>query len=129
MTVGAAAPLQEGTAFALSLTDEYYNWLGKFYLKARDILYNALKQTDLQPILPKGAYYIMTDCKPYIEKYNLNSSKDLALHLIENVGIATVPGSSFYSDPEDGKNQTRFCFCKKDSTLEKAVNNLKKIYK
>ncbi len=129
LTVGAAAPLQEAAAFALSLNDEYYKWLGEFYLNARDTLYKALKNTDLKPIKPFGAYYIMTNCTEYMGKNNLNNSLDLAMHLIKNVGIATVPGSSFYADPKEGQFQTRFCFCKKEETLKSAALNLNKIIK
>ena len=129
LTVGAAAPLQEAAAFALSLNDEYYKWLGEFYQNARDTLYNALKNTDLQPIKPFGAYYIMTNCTEYMGQNDLNNSLDLAMHLIKNVGIATVPGSSFYADLKEGQFQTRFCFCKKDETLKTAAMNLNKILK
>ena len=129
LTVGAPAPLQEAAAFALSLDTNYYKWLASFYQNARDILYYALKKTDLQPINPDGAYYIMTNCEEYMKKYNLNNSYDLALHLIKNIGIATVPGSSFYADPINGQLQTRFCFCKKEETLKKAVLYLEKLYK
>lgn len=124
LTVGAAAPLQEAAAFALTLDGEYYKWLGKFYQDARNLLYYALNKTDLKPIKPDGAYYIMTNCEGYMEKHNLDNSLDLALHLIRNVGIATVPGSSFYSHPELGQFQTRFCFCKKEKTLTQAIENL-----
>ncbi len=127
LTVGAAAPLQEAAAFALSLNDEYYKWLGDFYQNARDTLYYALNNTGLQPIRPFGAYYIMTNCNEYMSQNDLNNSLDLALHLIKNVGIATVPGSSFYADPKEGQFQTRFCFCKKVETLKAAAMNLKKI--
>ena len=127
LTVGAAAPLQEAAAFALSLGDEYYQWLRDFYLTARDTLYNALKKTDLVPIKPYGAYYIITNCKAYMERNNLKNSLELALNLIKSIGIATVPGSSFYANPKDGQYQTRFCFCKKKETLQKVVENLEKI--
>jgi len=129
LTVGAAAPLQEAAAYALSLNDEYYKWLGEFYLNARDTLYKALKNTTLKPIKPLGAYYIMANCTEYMGQNNLNNSLDLAMHLIKNVGIATVPGSSFYADPKEGQFQTRFCFCKKEETLKSAALNLNKIIK
>jgi aminotransferase len=124
LTVGAPAPLQEAAAFALSLDMNYYKWLADFYLNARDVLYNALKNTDFQPIKPNGAYYIMTNCEKYINRYNLNNSYELAINLIRNVRIATVPGSSFYADPKTGQFQTRFCFCKQQKTLETAVSYL-----
>ena len=127
LTVGAPAPLQEAAAFALSLGDEYYTWLRDFYQKARDKLYNALKNTDLQPIKPGGAYYMMTNCEEYMKNYELKNSMDLAIHLVKCLGIVTVPGSSFYANPEDGQFQTRFCFCKKDETLQAASQKLVKI--
>lgn len=129
LTVGAPAPLQEGAAFALSIDDSYYKWLGDFYQNARDIIYNALKKTALKPFNPDGAYYIMTNCQDYMKQYNLNNSYELALHIIKNVGIATVPGSSFYSDPNNGQYQTRFCFCKKEKTLQAAIAKLETLSK
>ncbi len=127
LTVGAPAPLQEAAAFALSLDYDYYSWLRDFYTKARDTLYNALKETDLQPIKPQGAYYIMTNCEKYMEKHDLKTSTELALYLIKNIGIATVPGSSFYASEKDGETQTRFCFCKKPETLNEAKRKLEKL--
>ncbi len=127
LTVGAPAPLQEAGAFALSLEEEYYQLLKDFYQKARDILFNALKNTDLKPIKPKGAYYMMTNCKEYMKRQNLKSSMDLAIHLVKDIGIVTVPGSSFYANPQDGQFQTRFCFCKKEETLQAAAKKLEKI--
>lgn len=129
LSVGAAAPLQEAAAFALSLGDDYYKWLGDFYLNARDTLLNALMETDLHPFKPDGAYYIMTECEEYMKSNDLKTSLELAIHLIKKIGIATVPGSSFYKNPEDGQFQTRFCFCKKEETLQNAATKLKKISK
>lgn len=127
LTVGAAAPLQEAAAFALSMGNEYYQQLGSFYQDARDCLYGALQDTPLKPIKPYGAYYIMCDCEGFMKAHNLSSSWDLAMHLIREVGIATVPGSSFYEKPGDGESQTRFCFCKKKETLEAAQRKLMEI--
>ncbi len=127
LTVGAPAPLQDAAAFALSLGDDYYKWLGDFYQHARDKLFNALKQTSLNPIKPDGAYYIITNCEDYMDQYCLQDSTDLAIHLVKNIGIATVPGSSFYADPKSGQYQTRFCFCKKEETLQSATQCLNKI--
>lgn len=127
LTVGAAAPLQEAAAFALSLNESYYKKLKSFYQNARNSLYNALVRTDLKPIKPDGAYYIMTNCHDYMDKHDLKDSLDLALHLVKHGGIATVPGSSFYADTEKGKYQTRFCFCKKEETLNAAITKLKNL--
>lgn len=127
LTVGAAAPLQEAAAFALSMADGYYEWLKYFYQDARSYLYESLKKTPLKPIKPYGAYYIMCDCKEFMNDNKIKSSVDLAMYLIKEVGIATVPGSSFYEDPNDGNYQTRFCFCKKKETLEEAGGKLEGI--
>ncbi len=128
LTVGAAAPLQEAAAYALTLEREYYNWLREFYTTARDTLYNALVETSLVPVKPAGAYYIMCECNEYIAEHRLKNAMDLAIHLLKNVGIATVPGSSFYSHPTQGDMETRFCFCKKPETLARARDLLAKIH-
>ncbi|MEE9365747.1 MAG: aminotransferase class I/II-fold pyridoxal phosphate-dependent enzyme [Dehalococcoidales bacterium] len=129
MTVGAAAPLQEGAAFALSLDEEYYQWLAEFYQNARDTLYYALLETELHPYKPAGAYYIMAECTDLMQKHQMPNSLELAFFLVKNIGIATVPGSSFYSDPSYGQWQIRFCFCKNPETLQKARSYLSKISK
>jgi len=129
LTVGAAAPLQEGAVFALSLGEEYYRWLADFYQNARDILYNSLLETDLNPFKPAGAYYIMTECADFMRQHQLPNSLELSYFLLKNIGIATVPGSSFYSDPSYGQFLIRFCFCKNPETLQKARSYLSKISK
>ena len=129
LTVGAAAPLQAGAAFALSLGEEYYRWLTEFYQNARDTLCGSLLETDLHPYKPAGAYYIMCECADLIRQHQLQNSLELAYFLVKNVGIATVPGSSFYSDPSYGQFIIRFCFCKNPETLQKARAYLSKISK
>ena len=129
LTVGSAAPLQEGAAFALTLDEDYYRWLAGFYQNARDTLYYALLETELHPYRPAGAYYIMCECTDFIQQHQLPNSLELAYFLVKNIGIATVPGSSFYSDPGYGQFQIRFCFCKNSETLQKARTYLGKIAK
>jgi len=129
LTVGAAAPLQMGAAFALTLGEEYYRWLAEFYRNARDTLYQALLETDLHPYKPAGAYYIMCECTDFMQQHQLPNSLELAYYLVKNIGIAAVPGSSFYSDPSYGKLQIRFCFCKNPETLQKARTYLSRIAK
>ncbi len=129
LTVGAAAPLQEGAAFALSLGEEYYRWLAEFYRNARNTLYCSLIESDLHPYKPTGAYYIMTECADFMQQKQLQNSSELSYFLIKNIGIATVPGSSFYSNPSYGQFLIRFCFCKKPETLKKAQSYLLKISK
>lgn len=127
LTVGAAAPLQEGAAFALSLGEEYYRWLAEFYRNAMDTLYCSLSETDLHPYKPAGAYYIMTECADFMQQKQLQNSLELSYFLIKNIGIATVPGSSFYSNPSYGQFLIRFCFCKNPETLKKAQSYLLKL--
>src|SRR6056297_663816 len=129
LTVGAPAPLQEAAAFALEMDNGYYSHLAEFYGNARDTLFNALEHTGLEPIKTKGAYYIMTECEEYMKEHDLNNSSELAIHLIKNVGIATVPGESFFSQPNGGKHITRFCFCKKEDTISHAAKRLEKLKK
>lgn len=129
LTVGAAAPLQEAAAYALGLGQEYYDWLARFYTNARDTLYKELQGTILQPWKPEGAYYIMCDTMEYLKRHGVMAARELSLHLLKTVGIATVPGSSFYSDAKQGDRKTRFCFCKKEETLAKAAELLRKLSK
>ncbi|MGB2826774.1 MAG: aminotransferase class I/II-fold pyridoxal phosphate-dependent enzyme, partial [Dehalococcoidales bacterium] len=129
LTVGAAAPLQVGAAFALSLGEEYYRWLTEFYQNARDTLCDSLQETDLHPYKPAGAYYIMCECADLIRQHQLQNSLELAFFLVKSIGIATVPGSSFYSNPSYGQFIIRFCFCKNPETLQKAQTYLSKMPK
>ena len=94
------------------------------------MIYNALLKTDLKPIKPYGAYYMMTNCKDFMDKHNIKNSLELAHYLIKEIGIATVPGLAFYPDEDDNidaRFQTRFCFCKKEETLRKAIERLESI--
>ncbi|MHA1730788.1 MAG: pyridoxal phosphate-dependent aminotransferase [Promethearchaeota archaeon] len=127
LTVGAAAPLQEAAAFALGMGDAYYAWLADFYAGARDYLLGVLRDSPLDPFVPRGAYYIMCDCSNFMGERGLGTSLELAMDLVERAGVATVPGSSFYSSGEAGLGgkMTRFCFCKRRSTLEAAAEKLR----
>jgi aminotransferase len=120
LTVGAAAPLQAAGAVALALDDAYYIRLAAEYAARRDHLVVTLTDAGLKCFIPRGAYYIMTDISA------LNYPSDLAFvrHLIENLSVAAVPGSSFYAHPEAGSQKVRFCFCKKYATLELARTQL-----
>jgi aspartate/methionine/tyrosine aminotransferase len=123
LTVGAAAPLQAAGAYALSLPKEYYDKLQADYLARRDLLLPALEKAGFRTFRPDGAYYIMTD----ISNFGFKSDVEFTRHLIREVGVACVPGSSFYSRPEPGAQQVRFCFCKRDETLERAAERLSKL--
>ena len=123
LTVGAAAPLQRAGAYALRLPPEYYEELGREYLRRRDLLLPVLEDVGFKVFRPDGAYYVMTD----IGRFGFRDDVEFTRHLIQEVGVACVPGSSFYSRPELGARQVRFCFCKKDETLEAAADRLRKL--
>jgi aspartate/methionine/tyrosine aminotransferase len=123
LTVGAAAPLQAAGAYALSLPQEYYDTLQRDYQARRDMLLPVLEQSGFGTFVPDGAYYIMTD----ISKFGFSDDVEFTRHLIREIGVACVPGSSFYSNPADGAQQVRFCFCKKDETLHSAAERLSKL--
>lgn len=120
LTVGAAAPLQAAGAYALSLPKEYYDKLQAEYEARRDLLLPVLERAGFRAFRPDGAYYIMTD----ISDFGFASDVEFTRHLIRDIGVACVPGSSFYSRPELGSQQVRFCFCKKDETLLAAAERL-----
>jgi len=123
LTVGAAAPLQAAGAYALSLPPAYYDELQRDYRVRRDMLLPVLEQAGFGTFVPDGAYYIMTD----ISGFGFSDDVEFTKHLIREIGVACVPGSSFYSNPADGARQVRFCFCKKDETLHSAAERLAKL--
>ena len=123
LTVGAAAPLQAAGAYALALPPEYYDRLQAEYRARRDLLLPVLEQAGFKTFQPDGAYYIMTD----ISAFGFADDVEFTRHLIREVGVACVPGSSFYSVPERGAQQVRFCYCKKDETLALAAERLEKL--
>jgi aspartate/methionine/tyrosine aminotransferase len=123
MTVGAPAPLQEAGASALSMPESYYAGLAAGYRKRRDRLIPALEQAGFRCFLPRGAYYVMTD----ISTFGYADDRAFTKHLVSEIGVAAVPGSSFYRDPRDGASQVRFAFCKRDETLDEAAGRLQKV--
>ena len=123
LTVGAAAPLQSAGAYALALPPEYYDTLQSEYRVRRDLLLKVLDDAAFGTFVPDGAYYIMTD----ISGFGFPDDVAFTRHLIREVGVACVPGSSFYSVPERGAQQVRFCFCKKDETLRLAAERFEKL--
>ncbi len=127
LTVGAACPLQEAAAEALRLPEAYFRDLAQRYQKARDLLYGVLDELDFAPNRPAGAYYIMAEPAGLMQRLGVADDFALAHKLIELTGVATVPGSSFYSRPEKGAGQIRFCFCKKTETLEAAAEGLRRL--
>jgi len=125
LTVGAAAPLQYASAAALAAGEEYYAHLASDYALRRDILLELLESAGFRCFRPKGAYYVMTD----IAGFGFADDLAFARHLLAQVGVIGVPGSSFYADRRDGSQQMRFCFCKKAETLQAAAERLAKVAK
>jgi aminotransferase len=123
LTVGAAAPLQEAGVVALSVPDTYYADLARAYQRRRDLLLDILERHHFTCYMPHGAYYIMTD----ISAFGAVDDVQFARYLITDVGVAAVPGSSFYRHPAEGRTKLRFCFCKKDETLAEADRRLARL--
>ncbi|MEX2270520.1 MAG: aminotransferase class I/II-fold pyridoxal phosphate-dependent enzyme [Vicinamibacterales bacterium] len=123
LTVGAAAPLQQAGAAALSLPESYYTALAADYQRRRDMLLAILERAGFTCFKPAGAYYIMTG----IGGFGFPDDVAFARHLVTAIGVAAVPGSSFYRDPSLGREKLRFCFCKKDETLQAAAERLAKL--
>jgi aspartate/methionine/tyrosine aminotransferase len=123
LTVGAPAPLQEAGAAALGLPRTYYESLAKGYCARRDRLMPALTDAGFRCFRPRGAYYVMTD----ISAFGFADDVSFTKYLVKEIGVAAVPGSSFYNDPRDGAKQVRFAFCKRDATLDEAGRRLKKL--
>jgi aminotransferase len=133
LTVGAAAPLQQAGAIALRSPQSYYDRLAAGYVEKRGRLLKILEQAGFTVFKPFGAYYIMTDISrfpdPDARRFPADT-KDVrfAKYLVEEIGVAVVPGSSFYKDARDGASQVRFTFCKRESTLAAAEARLAKLH-
>jgi aspartate/methionine/tyrosine aminotransferase len=121
LTVGAPHPLQEAAATALRIDRSYYPTLAREYQERRQFFSQVLEETGFRIYRPHGAYYIMTD----IGHFGFSDDVAFAFYLVEKFGVATVPGSSFYSRSSLGKTKVRFCFPKKKETLEQAAEKLK----
>ena len=119
LTVGAAAPLQEAAVVGLEFSDAYYDELQKLYTHKKDLFINGLKELNIPHTEPQGAYYVMVD----ISEFGYDSDLDFCVDLIKNVGVAAVPGSSFFKEEEN--RYIRFHFAKKDETLLAALDLLK----
>jgi len=129
LTVGAAAPLQQAGAAALKSPQAYYDKLAVAYAEKRARLLKILTTAGFTIYRPRGAYYIMTDISAFPDpdpKRFAAPTRDVRFskYLVEEIGVATVPGSSFYNNPQDGATQVRFTFCKKEQTLAAAEARL-----
>jgi aminotransferase len=120
LTVAAAAPLQHAGIAALKMPQPYYDRMRADYAKRRDAMLRILEQAGFEARAPEGAYYVMAD----ISHLGFRDDTQAALHLVEHAGVATVPGSSFFSNAADGRHLLRFAFPKKLETLEAAGERL-----
>ena len=108
---------------ALNSPDAYYEKLAATYGARRDKMLGLLERAGFRCFRPNGAYYIMTD----VSAFGYADDYEMVRHMIQDAGVAAVPGSSFFADPRDGAHLVRFCFCKKDETLEAAGERLAKL--
>ncbi len=124
LTVGAPAPLQEGAAVAMGLPDAYYAGLVRDYTERRETIYGGLAEAGLAVSKkPGGAYYLLCD----IARFGHADDTAFAHWLVKEIGVAGVPGSSFFNDPRDGQGLIRFTFCKRLETLKAACQRLRKL--
>lgn len=118
LTVGAAAPLQQAAVTALELPDDYYANLLESYIQKRDLFVGYLRRAGLRYTEPQGAYYVLVD----ISEFGFTTDHEFARWLCNTIGVAGVPGSSFF--PEPRHDQIRFHFAKREETLHAAGERL-----
>jgi len=123
LTVGAPHPLQCAGVQALGLPDTYYAALAAEYAERRTILATALQEAGFPIFMPQGAYYILGD----IRAFGFADDVQCCDWLVRSVGVAAVPGSSFYRHPEAGRGVIRFTFCKREATLHEAARRLARV--
>jgi aminotransferase len=123
LTVGAPAPLQAAGAAALAFDAEYYNHLARDYRARRDLLCGALAESGFEVRVPDGAYYALATFGALSDDDDVTFARWLAAE----GGVATVPGSSFYRESDDGRRTIRFAFCKRLETLEAAAGRLREL--
>jgi aspartate/methionine/tyrosine aminotransferase len=123
LTVAAPTPFHDAAVAALSLPDTYYLQLVTDYQAKRDLMMEILGRHGFAGAAPSGAYYVMTD----VSRFGYGSDVEFAQHLVKEIGVATVPGSSFYNHPASAPQSLRFCFSKRDETLHEADRRLARL--
>ena len=123
LTVAAPTPFQDAGTVALTMGDEVYASLAAGYQAKRDLLLDILERQGFICYKPGGAYYLMAD----VRAFGFASDAEFAHYLIKDIGVATIPGSSFYIDPKTAPQTVRFCFSKQDETLREAGRRLTKL--
>jgi aminotransferase len=121
--VGAPAPLQASGAIGFAFDADYFNHLALDYKARLNMLAPVLKDVGFKFSIPEGAYYIFADFSEISDRDDVTFAK----WLVEEVGVATVPGSSFYNNKKDGRNFVRFAFCKKFETMKRAAERLSEL--
>ena len=127
LTVGAPTPMQHAGVVALGLPDDYYEGLRAHYSEARDFLLDVLHEAGFSMSMPRGAYYSMADVSTLMPRLGADDDFAFSRKLIEVAKVATVPGSSFYSDRAKGRTQVRFCFCKRWETLHAVADSMHRL--
>jgi N-succinyldiaminopimelate aminotransferase len=124
VTFCSVAPMQDAVAFAFEQADEigYYEQFAQEYTGRLEKLMGALDAAGLKPIRPQGTFFIMSD----ISGLGFNDDLEFARYMTAEVGVACIPPSSFYSNPQDGASLARWCFAKRDETLDAAGERLAK---
>ena len=121
LTVGAAAPLQEAAITALNFEEDYYNKLKESYTEKKDFFLKGLDKLGLKYSIPQGAYYVMVD----ISEFGATNDVEFCEWMAGEVGVAAVPGSSFFHDQIH--NWVRFHFAKNKETLAQALKALENL--
>ena len=127
LTVGAAAPLQEAAVTALNLPDSYYEDLLKLYTGKRDYMLKGLDRIGLKHNIPQGTYFVLVDISEFLQLPQFVGYTDLEFceWMIRNIGVAAVPGSSFFR--EEVNHLIRLHFARNEKTLEEALRRLEKL--
>ncbi|MEP6691386.1 MAG: aminotransferase class I/II-fold pyridoxal phosphate-dependent enzyme [Gemmatimonadaceae bacterium] len=120
LTIGAPAPLQAAAAIGVGFDADYYNHLALDYRERREYMLPVLRDAGFKFATPEGAYYVFADISDLTDE----DDDTFAKWMTREVGVATVPGSSFYANAAHGHNYVRFAFCKKLETLERAAERL-----
>lgn len=121
LTFATATPLQHGAIAALRAPDSYYQQLLADYRQKRDLLVDGLMELEFKVFPPDGTYFVLVDHTPF----GFQNDVAFCRHLVEHVGVAAIPTSVFYHDPEDGRSLVRFAFCKTQETLRQALERMK----
>ena len=124
LTVGAAAPLQEAAVSGLELGNEYYDALQQTYTEKRNYFIEGLDRIGLKHNVPQGTYFVMIDIQDFLDRPKFKGWTDLQFceWMIREIGVAAVPGSSFFREPVN--HLIRLHFARKKETIDEALNRL-----